>query len=112
MKKYAVHLCSFSSGLDELPPKEQRDESAVLRALDGMSRVSVFEVTAHRSLANTVQFLCDAQLIVTDGETHAYPWIGVSLTDKGREWMKAGRKRESRRPQRSGTHLKRGERKQ
>jgi hypothetical protein len=101
-RKYAVHLCSFTTGLDELPAKSQRDESAVLRHLSGVKRVSVFEVTATPSLANTFQYLCDAALILTDGETHEYPWIGVCLTDTGRKWMEQGRKRENRRSRQSG----------
>lgn len=101
-RKYAVHLCSFATGLDELKPKDQRDERAVLRFLSGVSRVSIFEVTATPSLANTFQFLSDAKLILPDGETHAYPWIGVQVTDEGREWMKVGCKRENRRSRRAG----------
>lgn len=92
-----IFVDSFSTGLDELPPTDQRDESAVLRFLSGVTRVSVFEVTAKPSIANTFQFLCDAKLIDTDSVSHAYPWIGVSLTDEGRKWMEEGRKRENRR---------------
>lgn len=95
--RYRVFVDSFSSGLDDLPPAEQRDESAVLRALEGRERVSVFEVTAHRSLANTFQFLEDAGLIATDCVSHEYPWIGVRVTDTGREWARTGRRRENRR---------------
>lgn len=74
-------VCSFTS-LDDLKPKDRRDTAAVLRVLGKAGRFSVFEATAHRSLALTLDRVFEEKLVRrTGGE---FPWTEVELTDEGK----------------------------
>lgn len=79
----AVFICDFSTGIDELPRKDQRDIAKVLRILDKCGRFSVFEATANQTIARTMTTLCNGPLIETDNSC-GYPWTMVKLTEAGR----------------------------
>lgn len=92
----AAIICSFSSGLDELTRKQQKDPVAVLRVLNACGRFSVFEATANQTIATMMSRLCHqgfsivrngvrtdyGRLIETDNTT-PYPWTKVKLTEGG-----------------------------
>lgn len=91
-----VIICSFSSGLDELTRKEQKDPVAVLRVLKAGGRFSAFEATANQTIASMMDRLCNkgfsvvrsgvrtdyGRLIEADSTT-LYPWTNVKLTEGG-----------------------------
>lgn len=79
----AVFICDFSSGLDDMPRKDQRDIEKVLRVLDQCGRFSVFEATANQTIATTMSRLCRSNLIEADNSC-GYPWTKVKLTEAGR----------------------------
>lgn len=84
----AVFICSFSSGLDDMPRKDQRDIGKVLRVLDKCGRFSVFEATDNQTIATTMTKLCHSDLIETDNSC-GYPWTKVKLTDAGRKLLES-----------------------
>lgn len=92
-----IFICSFSSGLDDLPRKQQGDVVAVLRALKASGRFSVFEATANQTIARMMTRLTHkgctlvdpdgtrreyGKLIETDN-TCGFPWTKVKLTAAG-----------------------------
>lgn len=91
-----VIICSFSSGIDELTSKQQKDPVAVLRVLKACGRFSAFEATANQVIATMMTRLCHkgfsvvrngvrndyGRLIETDSTT-PYPWTKVKLTEGG-----------------------------
>lgn len=83
--KRAVHLCSFSAGLDEMRRKHQASEVAVLRVLAQCKRFSVFEATANPTIARTMTNLQRKKMIEIDNKAVGYPWLNVTLTPKGQE---------------------------
>lgn len=86
--KTSIYLCSFSSGLDDMPRKKQRDTVAVLRVLKKCGRFSVFEATANQVIANMMDRLCHGPYIVTD-HSCGYPWTKVTLTAAGEALLSA-----------------------
>lgn len=84
----AVFVCDFSSGLDDMPRKDQRDISKVLRVLDQCGRFSVFEATDNQTIATTMTKLCHSNLIETDNSC-GYPWTTIKLTDAGRKLLES-----------------------
>lgn len=79
-----VHICSHSSGLDELTLAQQADDREVLRHLDHVGRFSVFEATDNETIANTLDRIGNARYIMYIKEKAAYPWCYVELTPEGR----------------------------
>lgn len=88
MSRTAMYIGSFSSGLDEMPRKQQRDIAAVLRILKKCGRFSVFEATANQTIANMMDRLCRGPYIVTD-HSCGYPWTKVTLTAAGEALLSA-----------------------
>ena len=82
-----IYICDFSSGLDDMPRKDQRDLAKVLRVLEQCGRFSVFEATDNQTIATTMTKLCRSYLIETDNSC-GYPWTMVKLTDAGRQYLK------------------------
>lgn len=82
----AVFICDFSSGLDDMPRKDQRDIAKVLRVLDKCGRYSVFEATDNQTIATTMTKLCKSDLIETENSC-GYPWTMVKLTEAGRRYL-------------------------
>jgi hypothetical protein len=97
----AFIACSFSSGLDDLPRKQQSDVAAVLRVLKEARRFSVFEATANQTIATMMTRLCNkgltlvspdgtrtiyGKLIETDNSC-GYPWTKVKLTTDGERFL-------------------------
>jgi hypothetical protein len=82
----AIFICSFSSGLDDMPRKDQRDIAKVLRVLEQCGRFSVFEATDNQTIATTMTKLCHSNLIETDNSC-GYPWTKVKLTEAGRSYL-------------------------
>jgi len=72
---------SFSSGLDDMKRKDQRDEVAVLRKLATMTRFSIFEVTGNDTIANMMTDIVKRGLIETTGGQ--YPWTTFKITEAG-----------------------------
>lgn len=83
----AVHLCSFSVGIDELPRKKQRDAAEVLKVLAEHKRFSVFEATANPTIAATMDRMQGKYFKVIGGQ---YPWCEIELTDDGRVLLATG----------------------
>jgi hypothetical protein len=82
----AIFICSFSSGLDDMPRKDQRDIAKVLRVLEQCGRFSVFEATDNQTIATTMTKLFQSGLIETDNSC-GYPWTMVNLTDAGKRYL-------------------------
>jgi hypothetical protein len=82
----AIFICGFSSGLDDMPRKDQRDIAKVLRVLERRGRFSVFEATANQTIATTMTKLSHSDLIETDNSC-GYPWTKVKLTDAGKRYL-------------------------
>jgi len=92
----SVIICSFSSGLDELPRRQQSDVVAVLNVLKARGRFSCFEASANDKIAALMTRLCHkgfsvvrngvrtdyGRLIKTDNSC-GYPWTKVTLTTGG-----------------------------
>jgi hypothetical protein len=85
VKKTRLIVCSFSSGLDELGPRQRRSVPTVLRVLARLEpkRYSMFEATANPHIARTMIMICREELIRTTGG--AFPWTGYTITAKGRK---------------------------
>lgn len=81
----AIHLCSFSSRIDDMKRADQRDPIKVLRVLDTQERkaFSVFEVTDNMGIARTMTKLVHEGYITTD-HSCGFPWTKYELTDKAR----------------------------
>ena len=78
----AVFICSFTSGIDDLPRKQQAQFEPVLRILQATGRFSVFEATANQTIAKTMTRLMASEYVEDLGG--AYPWKKVRLTDAGK----------------------------
>ena len=78
----AVYICSFTSGIDELPRKQQAQFEPVLRVLEATGRFSVFEATANQTIAKTMTRLMASEYVEDMGG--AYPWRKVRLTAAGK----------------------------
>lgn len=83
----STFICSFSSGLDDMPRKDQRDVAKVLAVLEKCGRFSVFEATDNQTIASTMTHISRRGLIETDISC-GYPWTKVKLTDAGRELLR------------------------
>lgn len=81
----AIHLCSFSECLDDIPAKKRGDIRHVLRVLSEQTRkrFSEFEATANDAIARTMTRLVHEGYIATDNSC-GYPWTAYELTPKGR----------------------------
>ena len=73
-----IHVCCFSSGLDDLKRKEQADDEVVLGVLRVKRRFSVFEATANQTIARTMDRLCKTRLTT---KTEGFPWTKVVAID-------------------------------
>jgi hypothetical protein len=80
-----IFIDRFSAGLDDLKRAEQRDPRTVLETLARIKRFSVFEASANQSIARTMDKLI-AQGYVACRDL-GYPWTGVTLTDRGRDFL-------------------------
>ncbi|MFZ2306822.1 MAG: hypothetical protein WAW73_20300 [Rhodoferax sp.] len=95
-----VIICSFSSGLDDMKRKDQRDVVKVLRVLAEAGRYSVFEATANQTIASMMDKICHkgCTLVGADGVKReygklinvtekAYPWTDIELTEGGKRLL-------------------------
>lgn len=95
-----VIVCSFSSGLDDMKRKDQRDVVKVLRILAQCGRFSVFEATANQTIANMMDKILHkgCTLVQPDGSKRAYglliksiggafPWTEIELTEGGKQLL-------------------------
>ena len=73
---------NFTSGLDDLTRKQQRDIAIVLKVLEKHKRFSVFEATANDVIARTMDEVYKGKYVRDTGG--AFPWRNVELTDAGR----------------------------
>ena len=87
--KQTVHICSFTSGLDELPRKQQASLWSVLHYLSETKRFSVFEATANNVIARTMDVLGERGYFKSTGG--AYPWCEIEITEKGLEFLAEGK---------------------
>jgi hypothetical protein len=83
-KKYAMHVCLLTEGLDAMKRKDQRDPKKVLKVLYECKRFSVFEATANPTIAKMMTELVQGGYIEVDNSP-GYPWSNVKLTPKGQE---------------------------
>lgn len=75
-----VHICCFSTELDDLSRKEQRSSEAVLKVLRKTKRFSAFEVSDNPTIARTMTALIQSGRIMTDNSI-GYPWTIVTHID-------------------------------
>jgi len=81
-------VCSFSGGVADLKPREQRDTTKVLTALKKDQNVSTWDMGEH-GLWKTIQALEVEGLVVN--EPRECPWLRYVVTDSGLEKIeKAG----------------------
>lgn len=79
----SIIMCSFGTGIDEMPRKDQRDHLKVLRVLAQEKRFSIFEATANQVIAKTMDYLLkESGLVKSVGG--AYPWTEIEITEAGR----------------------------
>lgn len=93
-------VCSFSSGLDDMKRKDQRDVVKVLRILAQCGRFSVFEATDNQAIANMIDKILHkgctrvqpdgtrkeyGLLLKTTGG--AFPWTEIELTEGGKRLL-------------------------
>ena len=96
----SVIICSFSSGLDDMKRKDQKDVVKVLRILAECGRYSVFEATANQTIASMMDRICHkgCTLVAPDGTKREYgklvrilggnyPWTHIELTDGGKRLL-------------------------
>jgi hypothetical protein len=76
-----VHVCNFSSGLDHLTRRKQAQILPVLEILHRAGKFSMFEATANRIVAKTMDLLERDKYIEVDYST-PFPWLKVKLTEK------------------------------
>ena len=95
-----VVICCFSSGLDDMKRKDQRDVVKVLRILSQCGRFSVFEATENQTIARMMDNILHkgCTIIGTDGIKKTYgilaisnggdfPWTNIELTSGGRQLL-------------------------
>lgn len=95
-----VIVCSFSSGLDDMKRKDQKDVIKVLRILAECGRYSVFEATANMDIARMMTRLHHkgCTRVLSDGTKRPYgllikttggeyPWTEVELTEGGKRLL-------------------------
>ena len=85
MTKPIAHICTFTTGLDELTRKQHADARAVLRVLAEHKRFSVFEATANPTIAATMDRLGEQGYIKSAGGT--FPWCEVEITEAGQAFL-------------------------
>lgn len=84
----ALFLCSFTTGLEDIPRKQARDPLVVLARLQSNPRFSVFEATSNQIIATTLTNLKRDGLITYPIPQAGYPWCRVALTDKATAALK------------------------
>lgn len=95
-----IIVSSFTSGLDDMKRKDQRDVVKVLRILAECGRYSVFEATANQTIAAMMDRICNkaCTMVGPDGKKCAYgrlinlvggnyPWMHIELTDGGKRLL-------------------------
>lgn len=95
-----VFICSFTSGLDDMKRKDQKDVIKVLRVLDKCKRYSVFEATSNQTLAYMMTRLHhkECTMVQPDGTRREYgllikrtggeyPWTNIELTEGGKRLL-------------------------
>lgn len=92
MNKSITHLCVFTTGIDEMPRKDQSSISKVLGVLAKSTRFSVFEVTANPDIAKTMEDIEEAGYIKRKGG--GYPWCKYEMTQKGKDFLERENKRQ------------------
>ena len=80
------HICVTSIDLDELPLRGQKSSWSVGRMLADHGRFSVFDATSTEALARTMGRIWLSGWFVF--EPQGYPWIKVTITDKGRKALR------------------------
>lgn len=83
-----VHVCSFSSAIGEMNPKDQRSYTKVLAVLKQNPRFSCFEASERPAIANTMTSLKIQGLIEYPKPQPGYPWNKVKITEKGEKFLK------------------------
>jgi hypothetical protein len=79
----ALHICSWSSGLDQMKRKDQGYAAKVLQQLHRSPRFSVFEATQNAKIAKMMDYLVAEKFIEVDNSP-GYPWSTAKLTARGR----------------------------
>jgi hypothetical protein len=83
-----VQIDCFTTGLDELSPRKQGDVIAVLRHMEAVGRVSIFDVTATQDLAETVTRVESLGYAKLDNSC-GYPWFDVRMHEAGQAALRA-----------------------
>lgn len=80
-----AHVCRFTAGLDDLTQREQKNVAAVLRRLHEIGRFSVFEATANKFIAETMDHCKARGYFTIDNDSCSFPWSKVTLTEAGKK---------------------------
>jgi len=83
-----IHICSFSTGIDEMRRQDQRDPAKVLAVLKENPRFSAFEASANQGIARTMTLLFERGLVKDVGGE--YPWTIVEILPAGEEVLAGG----------------------
>ena len=80
-----IHIDTFSSGLDDLPPAKRKSSKDVLEILHKQEKFSVFEAPQFDDLARTLDAIHSEGLIERTERTGGQcPWIAAISTTYGR----------------------------
>ncbi len=80
-----MHISLHDLGLMDEPKRLQRDPIHVGKVIAKAGRYSAFDATATPELAKTMDFIVREGWFKSDVESSVYPWVAVTLTDKGKE---------------------------
>lgn len=83
-----VHICSFSTGIDEMRRADQRDPAKVLAVLKTNPRFSTFEASANPGIARTMTLLFERGLVKDVGGN--FPWTDVEILPAGEKVLAGG----------------------
>lgn len=79
-----THISFHDIGLSDLPTAKQKDLRHVARLVAEAGCYSVFDATATKALAKTMDAIDRKEWFSYDTKT-PYPWVKVTLTDAGRK---------------------------
>lgn len=72
-------ICSFESGLSDIPASKRGDEEYVIEVLKKNGRFTCFEASEHMKLARTLTMLKKQGRIVYPIPQPEYPWNMVEV---------------------------------
>ena len=74
-------ICSFESGLDDIPPKQRNNDDYVLEVLRKNPCFTCFSASEHQTLALTLDRLKQTGRIEYPNPQPGYPWNKVRVIE-------------------------------